>query len=166
MKFEFMKNHGDEFSIEKMSKIFKVSRSGYYQFIDAEPSARSQEDDRLLELIKIIHQASRQTYGSPRIQAELSSRGETCSRKRVAWLMKKAGIEAKMKKRFKITTKANPKAKVAPNLLQQEFTAQAPNERWVADFTYIATGEGWLYVAIVLDLFSRKIVGLSMGESL
>jgi len=161
-----MKNHGDEFSIEKMSKIFKVSRSGYYQFIDAEPSARSQEDDRLLELIKIIHQASRQTYGSPRIQAELSSRGETCSRKRVAWLMKKAGIEAKMKKRFKITTKANPKAKVAPNLLQQEFTAQAPNERWVADFTYIATGEGWLYVAIVLDLFSRKIVGLAMGEKM
>jgi putative transposase len=78
--------------------------------------------------------------------------------------MKKAGIEAKMKKRFKVTTKVNPKAKAAPNLLKQNFTAEAPNQRWVADFTYVATGEGWLYVAIVLDLFSRKIVGLAMEE--
>lgn len=91
-------------------------------------------------------------------------KSETCSRKRVARLMKKARIEAKMKKRFKITTKANPKAKAAPNLLQQNFTAEKPNQRWVADFTYVATGEGWLYVAIILDLFSRKIVGLSMEE--
>lgn len=164
MKFEFMKNHADKFSIEKMSKAFNVSRSGYYQFIHAEPSARSKDDDRLLALIKMIHQSSRSTYGSPRIHAELHSQGETCSRKRVARLMKKAGIEAKMKKRFKVTTKANPKAKAAPNLLEQNFTATAPNQRWVADFTYVATGEGWLYVAIVLDLFSRKIVGLAMEE--
>lgn len=164
MKFEFMKNHGDEFSIEKMSKVFKVSRSGYYQFIHAEQSTRSKEDDRLLGLIKMINQASRQTYGSPRIQAELRSQGERCSRKRVARLMKKAGIEAKMKRRFKVTTKANPQAIAAPNLLKQDFTAEAPNQRWVADFTYVATGEGWLYVAIVLDLFSRKIVGLAMEE--
>jgi putative transposase len=164
MKFEFMKNHVDEFSIEKMLKVFKVSRSGYYQFIHAEQSARSKEDNRLLELIEMIYQESRGTYGSPRIHAELRSQGETCSRKRVARLMKKAGIEAKMKKRFKVTTRANPKAKTAPNLLKQDFTAEAPNQRWVADFTYVATGEGWLYVAIVLDLFSRKIVGLAMEE--
>jgi putative transposase len=164
MKFEFMKNHANEFSIEKMSKIFNVSRSGYYQFINAKESARSKEGDRLLVLIKNIHQASRATYGSPRIHAELRFQGETCSSKRVARLMKKAGIEAKMKKRFKVTTKVNPKAKAAPNLLKQNFTAEAPNQRWVADFTYVATGEGWLYVAIVLDLFSRKIVGLAMEE--
>ena len=112
----------------------------------------------------MIHKESRQTYGSPRIHAELFAQGKKCSRKRVARLMKKAGIEAKMKRRFKVTTKVNPKAKVTPNLLQQDFTAEAPNQRWVADFTYVATLEGWLYVAVVLDLFSRKIVGLAMHE--
>jgi putative transposase len=164
MKYEFMNNHKDEFSIEKMSKMFNISRSSYYQFIQAEPSKRSLDDERLLEKIKVIHKESRQTYGSPRIHAELQSQGEVCSRKRVARLMKKAGIEAKMKKRFKVTTKSDPKAKAAPNLLQQDFTADAPNQRWVADFTYVATWEGWLYVAIVLDLFSRKVVGLAMHE--
>lgn len=164
MKFEFMKNHENEFSIERMSKVFNVSRSGYYKFIHAKPSARSKENDGLLEKIKTTHKESRGTYGSPRIHAELGFQGETCSRKRVARLMKKAGIEAKMKKRFKVTTKANPKAKAAPNLLKQDFTADAPNQRWVADLTYVATSEGWLYVAIILDLFSRKIVGLAMEE--
>jgi putative transposase len=164
MKFEFMKSHKDKFSIERMSEMFEVSRSGYYQFIHARPSARSKENERLLEKIKAAHKASRATYGSPRIHAELCSQGESCSRKRVAKIMKKAGIEAKMKKRFKVTTKANPNAKAAPNLLKQDFAADAPNQRWVADFTYVATAEGWLYVAIVLDLFSRKIVGLAMEE--
>ena len=159
-----MNNHRDIFSIEKMSDIFNISRSAYYQFIQAVSSKRSLENKRLIEKIKLIHTESRKTYGSPRIHAELRSQGETCSRKRVARLMKKAGIEAKMKKRFKVTTKANPKAKVAPNLLNQNFTADAPNQRWVADFTYVSTQEGWLYVATVLDLFSRRIVGLAMSE--
>jgi len=164
MKYEFMSHYKNEFSIEKMSKLFNISRSSYYQYIHAEPSARSKENERLLGKIKVAHQASRETYGSPRVHAELGAQGETCSRKRVARLMREAGIAAKMKRRFKVTTKANPKAKAAPNLLKQDFTADVPNQRWVADFTYVATGEGWLYVAIVLDLFSRKIVGLSMEE--
>ena len=164
MKYEFMRDHEYEFSVEKMSKAFKVSRSGYYLFINAKLSKRSLENERLLTKIKAIHERSRKTYGSPRIHAELRSQGENCSRRRVARLMKKAGIEAKMKKRFKVTTKVNPKAKAAPNLLKQDFTASAPNQRWVADLTYIATGEGWLYVAVVLDLFSRRVVGLSMSE--
>lgn len=159
-----MKDHEKEFSIERMSGVFGVSRSGYYRFCHVAPSKRSIENNRLLEKIKIIHVENRQTYGSPRIHAELCAQGEKCSRKRVSRLMKKEGIEAKMKKRFKITTKANPKAKAAPNLLQQDFAAEAPNQRWVADFTYVATLEGWLYVAIILDLFSRKIVGLAMHE--
>ena len=163
MKYGFMKAHESEFSIERMSSVFKVSRSGYYQFRHAKPSARSQEDERLLLKIKAIHQASRQTYGSPRICAELREAGESCSRKRVSKIMKIAGIAAKMKKRFKVTTRVNPKAAVAPNVLQQDFTAEMPNRRWVADFTYVATQEGWLYVAAVLDLFSRRIVGLSMS---
>jgi len=147
-----------------MSNVFNVSRSGYYHFIHASPSRRKQEDERLLGKIKAIHKASRNTYGSPRIHAELREEGETCSRNRVSKIMKKSGIAAKMKKRFKVTTKANPKAIPAPNLLQQDFTAEKPNQRWVADFTYVATQEGWLYVATILDLFSRRIVGLAMSD--
>lgn len=164
MKYGFMQAHAVEFSIERMSSVFKVSRSGYYQFLRAKPTKRAQENNRLLLKIKATHQSSRQTYGSPRIHAELREEGERCSRKRVARIMKKAGILAKMKRRFKVTTRANPNATVAPNLLQQDFTANLPNQHWVADFTYVSTREGWLYVATVLDLFSRRIVGLSMNE--
>lgn len=164
MKYEFMQAYAEEFSIERMSKVFNVSRSGYYGFMNAELSTRAQENERLHQAIKKIHEASRQTYGSPRIFAELREDGETCSRKRVSKIMKNFGMVAKMKKRFKVTTRANPKAIPAPNLLQQDFTAEKPNQRWVADFTYVATQEGWLYVAAVLDLFSRRIVGLSMSD--
>ena len=164
MKYAFMQAHEAEFAIERMSDVFGVSRSGYYQFRHAKPSKRAQANERLLLKIKAIHQESRQTYGSPRICAALREEGENCSRKRVAKIMRKSGVAAKMKKRFKVTTRANPKAVVAPNLLQQDFTAEAPNQRWVADFTYVATQEGWLYVATVLDLFSRRIVGLSMSD--
>lgn len=164
MKYAFMQQHVLEFSIERMSCVLGVSRSGYYQFIHTCPSKRVQDDERLLIKIKAIHKTSRNTYGSPRICAELREEGETCSRKKVSRIMKISGIAAKMKRRFKVTTRANPKNAVAPNLLQQNFTAETPNQRWVADFTYVATREGWLYVATVLDLFSRRIVGLAMSE--
>lgn len=144
--------------------MLNVSCCGYYRFVKTGPSKRTKENEALLIKIIQIHKKSRETYGSPRVHAQLRLEGEKCSRKRVARLMKKAGLHAKMKKRFKITTKVNPKANVAPNVLNQNFTANKPNERWVADITYIATAEGWLYVAAVLDLFSRKIVGLAMSE--
>lgn len=162
MKYEFMQRYEGRFSRERMSKILGVSRSGYYCFTKRQPSQRRQEEDRLLMKIKEIYQMSRQTYGSPRIHADLKDQGEACSRQKVAKLMKKAGIMAKMTKKFKVTTKANPKAKAAPNLLKQNFTSDQPNKRWVADISYVWTHEGWLYVAAVLDLFSRKIVGLAM----
>jgi putative transposase len=110
------------------------------------------------------HKQRRKTYGSPRICKDLRANGETCSRKRVAKIMNQSGIKAKMKKRFTVTTKANPAAIPAPNLLQQDFSAQGVNQRWVADFTYVSTKEGWLYVATVMDLFSRRIVGLAMSD--
>lgn len=144
--------------------MLNVSRNGYYRFINAKPSKRNKENESLLQKIKKVHQENRQVYGSPRIHAELKAQGETCSRKRIARLMREADVVAKMKKRFKRTTKVNPKASVAPNLLKQDFSAASANERWVADMTYVATGEGWLYVAAVLDLFSRRIVGLAMSE--
>lgn len=158
-----MKSH-QEFSVERMSKVFKVSRSGYYKFVKSRVSNYTKENERLLEDIKMIHEKSRQTYGSPRVHAQLKEQGENCSRKRVARIMQRAGLQAKMRKRFKVTTKVNTKAKVASNLLKQNFTAERPNQRWVADITYIATAQGWLYVAAVLDLFSRHIVGLAMSE--
>lgn len=144
--------------------MLKVSRNGYYQFLRTPVSKREEKNNLILTKIKKIHAKSRETYGSPRVHAQLQLEGELCSRKRVARLMKKAGIQAKMKKRFKTTTKVNPKAQAAPNVLNRDFTAMRPNERWVADITYIATREGWLYVAAVLDLYSRRIVGLSMSE--
>ncbi len=164
MKYQFMQQHATEFSLKRMSSVFSVSRSGYYRFIKVGLSNRAKENMRLLTEIKVIHKDSRQTYGSPRIHAALGHQNEVCSRKRVARLMKKIGLQAKMKKRYKITTQQNPKATAAPNLLRQNFTAEMPNLRWVTDITYIATAEGWLYVAAVLDLFSRRIVGLAMSE--
>lgn len=164
MKYEFMQSHENEFSIERMSKMLGISRSSYYRFEKGTPSQRSLYEESLIVKIKAVHEASRQTYGSPRIHAELKDQGEVCSRQRVAKLMKKIGLIAKMKKRFKVTTKANSKAKAAPNLLEQNFTAEQPNQRWVADISYVWTLEGWLYVACVLDLFSRKIVGLAMKD--
>lgn len=164
MKFQFMKDHQDAFKIERMSSIFKVSSSGYYKFIVRQSSAREQENNRLLGKITESYQNSRRTYGSPRVCSELRAGGETCSRKRVARIMKKSDMTAKMKKRFKVTTKANPDEIPAPNLLNQNFVAKEPNKRWVADFTYVDTKEGWLYVAAVMDLFSRRIVGLAMSD--
>jgi putative transposase len=164
MKFAFMKQHADEFSIERMSKMLNVSRNGYYCFVKASPTKRQQDEVLLIEKITKIHKNSRQTYGSPRVHAELKAQGEQVSRKRVAKIMNKSGLQAKMKKRFKVTTKVNSKAKAAPNLLQQDFTASYANQRWVADMTYVATAQGWLYVAAVLDLFSRRIVGLAMSD--
>jgi putative transposase len=162
MKYQFMQAHAQKFSVERMSKVFKVSRSGYYRFVRAKPSWRSLDDQQLLSKIAVIHEDSRQTYGSPRVHAELRAGGEKCSRNRFCKLMRVAGIVAKMHKRFKVTTRRNPKAVAAPNLLQQDFTAEFPNQRWVADFSYVATQEGWLYVAVVLVLYSRYIVGLTM----
>ena len=159
-----MQQHAAHWPVEEMAKIFDVSRSGYYQFIKGRLSKRKEENKRLLIKIKACHDASRHTYGSPRIHADLRENGETCSRKRVSKIMQQEGIAAKMKRQFKVTTKANPEAIPAPNLLAQNFTAETPNQRWVADFTYVSTMEGWLYVATVLDLFSRRIVGLSMSD--
>lgn len=166
MRFEFMRENEKEFCIEKMADILNISRSGYYDFLNRGKSKREKENERLKEKIKDIHRMNRGVYGSPRIHAEMKKQGERCSRKRVARLMKQEKIQAKMRKKWKITTKPNKKAKVSPNHLNQNFLIEEPDKVWVSDITYIATQEGWLYVAVVMDLFSRKIVGLSMGDKL
>ena len=158
-----MKLCNQEFPIERMAKIMGVSRSGYYRFLKEKPSLRNQEEEQLIEKIRLIHQGSFETYGSPRIHAELKAMGEKYSRKRVSRIMKKHGIVAKMTRRFKKTTQQSERPYfVANDLLQQDFKAHSPNEAWVSDISYIPTQEGWVYCAMILDLFSRKIVGLSI----
>lgn len=161
-----MKTHVGEASIQRMAEVLEVSRSGYYKFLVSPASPRAQANQELLTAIQESHTASRQTYGSPRVHKDLRAAGHGCSRKRVARLMREAEIVAKMKKKFKVTTQVDAQLPAAPNHLQQDFTAQAPNEKWVSDITYVWTREGWLYLAVILDLFSRKVVGMAMSNRL
>jgi transposase InsO family protein len=161
-----MRRHEKEFRVEKMAPVLNVSRSGYYGFLTNEKSSRMIENERLKGKIKSIHEKSRKVYGSPRVHRELKKQGEKVSRKRVARLMREEGIQAKMRKQWKKTTCAKEKQEASPNYLNQNFVVEEANKVWISDITYVETQEGWLYVAIVMDLFSRKVVGLSMGNRL
>jgi len=162
-----MKQNRLDWTIEEMARVLSISRSGYYRAIKNKCSKREQEKESLKSAIKRNYELSRQTYGSPRIHAALIAQGHVCSRQRVARLMRQMGIASKMKRLFrKRTTRVNPKQAIVPNRLGQNFRAERPNQKWVADISYVRTAEGWLYVAVVLDLFSRKVVGLSMANTL
>ena len=162
----FMKNHSQEFPVEKMAKVLEVSRSGYYKYLNKQDSKRAIDDRSLLEKINMIYKQNRYIYGSPRIHRALKKAGHAVSRKRVARLMQKHSIQSKIRKKWKPITRTNKEQPfIAPNLLKQNFVVHAQNIAWVSDITYVHTHEGWLYVAAILDLYSRKIVGLSMGSS-
>lgn len=165
MKYEFIANHESEFQVKRMCRTLGVKRSGYYAWRTRKPSPRKEEDRRLVEQIKTELQKSRRAYGSPRIHAALQRAGITCGRHRVARLMRQHGIIAlRAPKRRPITTQRQAGALAAPNLLRQDFSASGPNLKWVSDITYINTQEGWLYLASVLDLYSRMIVGWAMAD--
>jgi transposase InsO family protein len=150
-----------------LCRVLKISRSAYYAWSKREPSRRQIEDEALLAQIVEIHQASRETYGVPRVHAVLRrDRGVRCSTKRVWRLMRQAGIHGVSRRRPEGCTRRNPHDPLAPDLVQRQFTADAPNLLWVADITQHPTGEGWLYAAAVLDVFSRKVIGWSMSEHL
>ena len=160
-----MKKHRKEFPVEKMAKVLEVSCAGYYKYINKKESPREKENRELAQEIKAIYKESRGVYGSPRIHAMLKQRGKNYSRKRVARTMKKNGIQAKTKRRWKTTTKATKDpSRIAPNLLNQNFIVNEKNLALVSDITYIETDEGWLYVAATMDLYSRMLVGLSMSS--
>ena len=144
----------------------QVSRTGYYAWRDRKPSQRQLQNETLSEKIKAIFQESKETYGSPRIYEELKENGVACSQKRVARLMQAQKISAVERKRFVITTDSDHEMPVAENLLARTFEAETPDTRWTADITYLWTGQGWLYLAVILDLFSRRIVGWSMSETI
>ena len=166
MIFAFIEKHRAEFSVRRMCDVLKVSSSGFYAWLVHEPSQREQENASLVMDIRTAYTDSRQTYGSRRIQAELQAQGKQVNRKRVARLMRLHGIQAKRKQGYKRTTQRDTSHEVAPNVLDQKFCAYTINEKWVADITYIATQEGWLYLATILDVYSRKIVGWSMNTRL
>ena len=149
-----------------MCAVLQVSRSGYYAWLKRPKSNRSTQNEQLMKQIKDIHQQSRGTYGSPRIHDELKDQGVVCSENRVARLMRQHGIAGQKKKKFVRTTDSNHSLPIAPNRLNQCFEADRPDAVWTADITYIWTGQGWLYLAVVLDLFSRRVVGWSMAPSL
>ena len=159
-----MKQWREVFSVESMSQVLEVSRSGYYDWLSRGPSARAREDERLKIEIRAAHRRGRETYGPRRLQPELMAIGVQAGRDRIARLRRSMGLYCRQRRRFKVTTDSRHNLPVAPNLLNQDFRASAPNQVWVTDLTYIATGEGWLYLAGIKDIFTCEIVGYAMGE--
>ncbi len=166
MKYNFIYENSGIFRLGKMCQTLEVSRSGYYRYIKRQLGQRWLENMRILEEIRKIYQRHKGRYGSPRINSELRSKGLKYNKKRIARLMKINSIKAKTKKKYKITTDSNHGLSVAENLLMQNFEVSEVNKIWVSDITYIGTMEGWLYLAVIMDLCSRRIVGWSMSENI
>ena len=166
MKFSFIRAEKDNFPIAALCRVLCVSRQGYYASVSRGVSLRAQSDRQLQARIVEIHQQSRETYGSPRVHAQLARDGYRVGKRRVERNMRALGLAGRMPRRFRITTKADPSHRVEPNTLNREFAASRPNERWVTDISYISTREGWAYLAVVLDLYSRSVVGWSLDTTL
>jgi transposase InsO family protein len=147
-----------------MCHVLGVSENGYYNWRKRGKSQRKQDDEYIAQCIEDAYDTNRGVYGSPRIHAELKAQGIYCGRKRIVRLMQEKGISARRKRRKARTTNSNHSSPIAPNLLKRDFTADAPNKKWVTDITYIATYEGWLYLAGILDTYSRKLIGWAMGK--
>lgn len=166
MRYAFIEGHRAMWRLPIMCRLLEVSKSGYFVWRDGRESPRRSQDRALTVHIQAIHQKSRRTYGSPRIHHKLKENGMAVGRKRVERLMKAAGVAVLPLRRFVTTTDSDHDQPIAPNLLEQDFTATAPNQRWVTDITYIRTGEGWLFLAAIVDLYSRKIVGWAMQPTM
>ncbi len=166
MKYAFIAKHQDEYHVRVQCQALGVSHSGYYAWRARQKRPKNTVKQALVELIQGIHHNSHGTYGSPRVCAELRASGKLCNHKQVARLMREAGLSGRRKGRKAYTTQSKHPYPVAPNLLNRQFITDAPNTKWVADITYIPTREGWLYLAAVMDLFSRKIVGWEMSAQL
>ena len=162
----FIKDHRKDYPIGIMCRLLSVSRSGYHRQIKRGLSSREFENRRLLEIILFHYKKSKRTYGLPRILAAIRRQGLKVNKKRVAKLMRENNIKAKTKRRFKVTTVQNSKAVASENLLNQNFSSSKENQIWTGDITYLWTKEGWLYLAVVMDIYSRKIVGWSIDSSL
>lgn len=159
-----MEQHKDEFRVSTMCKLLAVSRSGFYAWQRRPESRHSREDRCLLAHIEAIHREKREAYGAVKTWQELRAQGVACGRNRVARLRKQAGIEAKRKRRFRITTQSRHSYPIAANVLQRRFSADRPDRVWVGDITFIPTQAGWLYLAVLIDLYARRVVGWAMSH--
>jgi putative transposase len=169
VKYAWIKDHRDSFPVVAMCRVLRVSKSGYYKSLKAEPSLRMLRAERIRTSIKQVYEESHQIYGSYKIADQLGKddRLEVACRNTVATAMREMGLKSRVSKKFTPTTTVSDPSKIpAPNILNQTFTADAPNQKWVTDITYLPTQLGWVYLAVVLDLFSRKVVGWSISDSL
>jgi transposase InsO family protein len=164
MKFRFISEHLEAFNVGRMCKLLHVSPSGFYSWRKRPESRRSRENRALEDKIRLLHANSHGIYGAPRIHRDLVDDGVRCGKNRVARIMRKAGIRSRTRKKFKATTQSKHNLPVAPNLLNQEFSVAAPDRVWVGDITYVWTEQGWLYLAVVLDLYNREVVGWSASS--
>jgi putative transposase len=166
MKFVFMKTYCSEFRVQKMADALGVKRSAYYAWKKRGESQRSKENGRLLGQIRVLHAGSHQIYGSRRITIALRRDGQLCSKNRIARLMRQASIVSRMRRKFKVTTHSKHSYPKVANLVKQNFSTDKPNRLWVSDITYIWTKEGWLYLAVIIDVFSRLVVGWALSNRL
>jgi putative transposase len=166
MTYAFIQAQRAEFPLRRMCRVLAVSPSGYYAWLERPESTRTQANQKLLVEIRAVHEGSRRTYGSPRVHADLQQRGFRVGRNRVARLMRLENLYGRRKQKHPRTTDSQHDYPVALNHLNRAFHATRPNEKWLADITYIPTAEGWLYLAAVLDLFSRKVIGWAFAASL
>jgi putative transposase len=164
--FGFISQEKAYHAVTRLCRVLGVSASGYYAWCGRNPSARALADAALTTRIQAIHTASRQTYGTPRIHAELVATGTRCGRKRVARLLRAAGLVGCHRRRWIVTTQREPAASLAPDRVRRQFVASAPNQLWTADITYVPTWSGFLYLAVVLDVYSRRIIGWAMADHL
>ena len=166
MNYQFMAKHSGTYGVEKMARVLSVSRSGYYAWMDRPDCMRMCQKAELTEQIREIQRQVHHRYGTPRVTKELARRGRSVGHNRVARILREKGLGARPKRRFRVTTKSAQGPAVAENKLDRHFWAAAVNQKWVSDITYVATAEGWLYLCVIVDLYSRRVVGWSMGTSL
>lgn len=166
MKYAFIHQHRQAFSIQRMCRVLGVARSGYYAWRQRgrEPSPRRRQQAVLDQRVAQAYQRRKGRSGAPRLALDLVDDGLAVNRKTVAASLRRQGLRAKAARKFKATTNSRHSLPVAPNLLEQDFTAMAPNQKWVGDITYLATGEGWLCLAVLIDLYSRKVIGWAMSD--
>ncbi|WP_237144716.1 IS3 family transposase [Pontibacter pamirensis] len=165
--YRFIKEHRNQFPVERMCKVLQVSTSGYYYWLKHPVGVRAGKEQELVEQIKQVYEQSKRRYGSPRIAVELKEQGVHVSRPRVARLMQKHQVKSIIRKKYRMqTTDSSHAYTVAENHLSRDFQATGPAEKWVSDLTYIRTGEGWLYLTVVLDLADRKVVGWALSQTM
>lgn len=164
MRYRFILAEKANYPVTILCKVMRVARSGFYAWLRRDKSARQQENEELIPLVRQIHKESKETYGTRRMAAALRAMGYACGRARARTLMRLAGVAVKCRRRFKVTTDSNHKLPVSPNLLNRDFDVIRPNLAWAGDITYVWTNEGWLYLAVVIDLFHREVVGWSMNS--